>query len=139
MKKIIFAVLLSIAFVASANAAPPKPAKVAAKADSGVKLGLGGYYKAGFGIIADEDDGASQPQASGANDRRQDSIKQDVEVFITGETTLQNGLTVGALIELEGQTVTASSTGNGQVDDTIMYIKGNFGEIRVGDTVHRVF
>ncbi len=93
-------------------------------ADQGVKLGLGGYYKAGFGIIADDDDGATQPQAQ---DRRNHSLKQDVEVWFTGETTLDNGLTVGARVELEGQTQ------SDQIDETWMYMKGSFGELRVGD------
>ncbi|TAH36213.1 MAG: porin [Alphaproteobacteria bacterium] len=52
-----------------------------------------------------------------------------MEIWFTGETKLNNGLTVGALVELEGQTVAG-----GQIDDTIMYIKGNFGELQVGDT-----
>ncbi len=93
-------------------------------ADQGVKLGLGGYYKAGFGVIADDDDGAAQPQAQ---NRRSHSLKQDVEVWFTGETTLDNGLTVGARVELEGQTQ------SDQIDETWMYMKGSFGELRVGD------
>lgn len=73
-----------------------------------------------------EDDGASQPQAQ---NRRGHSLKQDVEVWFSGETKLSNGLEVGATIELEGQTI-----GGGQIDDTVMWVKGNFGELRVGDT-----
>ncbi|TAH36215.1 MAG: porin [Alphaproteobacteria bacterium] len=93
-------------------------------ADQGVKLGLGGYYKAGFGVIASDDDDAGNAQAQGL---RNHSLKQDVEVWFTGETTLDNGLTVGARVELEGQT-------NGdQIDETWMYMKGSFGELRVGD------
>ncbi len=100
-------------------------------ADQGVKLGVGGYYKNAFGIVADEDDGASQPQAL---NRRDYSLKQDVEVWFSGSAKLDNGIEVGALIELEGQTTGASASGNGQIDGTIMYFKGNFGEVRVGDT-----
>lgn len=93
-------------------------------ADQGVKLGLGGYYKNAFGVIVDEDDDATQPQAV---NRRGHSLKQDVEVWFAGETTLDNGITVGARVELEGQT-------NGdQIDETWMYMKGSFGELRVGD------
>lgn len=116
MKKFVFAMTALFAaslFATAANAA-----------DQGVKLGLGGYYKAGFGWIADEDDGASQPQAVSTRD---EAIKQDVEIWFSGETTLDNGLTVGARVELEGQTV------GDQVDETWMYVKGSFGEVRVGD------
>jgi outer membrane protein OmpU len=115
MKKFVFALAALFAFTAtSAQAA----------SDQGVKLGLGGYYKAGIGFIASDDDGATNPQA---DNRRGHAIKQDVEVWFTGETTLDNGLTVGARVELEGQ------TNSDQVDETWMYIKGSFGEVRVGD------
>ncbi len=120
MKKFLLgttAVLAVMFFSASAMAA----------SDQGVKLGLGGYYKAAFGLIADEDDDATQPQASGVNDRRQESLKQKVQIWFQGESTLDNGLTVGARVQMEGQTQTD------QIDETWMYIKGSFGEIRVGD------
>jgi len=123
MKKSLFVMLAALAVAGWSVSAQA--------ADSGVKLGVGGYYKAGFGWVANEDDGASQPQA---DNRRNHSVKQDVEVWFSGESKLDNGLTVGAAIELEGQTVSASASGNGQIDDTVMYIKGNFGELRVGDT-----
>jgi outer membrane protein OmpU len=115
MKKFVFALVALFAFSA---------ANAQAASDQGVKLGLGGYYKAGFGFIADDDDNAQNPQA---RDRRSHAVKQDVEVWFTGETTLDNGLTVGARVELEGQ------TNSDQVDETWMYIKGSFGEVRVGD------
>ncbi len=123
MKKFIFAAL---AAVMAFSAAPAAQA-----AASGVKLGVGGYYKAGMGFIASDDDNAQNPQA---RDRRSHAIKQDVEIWFTGETKLDNGLTVGAYIELEGATTAAAGSGNGQVDDTMMFIKGSFGEVRVGDT-----
>jgi outer membrane protein OmpU len=123
MKKFIFAAL---AAVLAFSAAPAAQAD-----DHGVKLGIGGFYKAGFGAIISDDDNAGNPQA---RDRRSHAIKQDVEVWFTGETKLDNGLTVGALVELEGATTGAAASGNGQVDDTMMYIKGSFGEVRVGDT-----
>jgi outer membrane protein OmpU len=45
-----------------------------------------------------------------------------------GETVLDNGLTVGARIELEGQTSTD------QIDAVFAYVSGGFGELRFGDT-----
>jgi hypothetical protein len=95
-------------------------------ADQGVKLGMGGYYKNAFGVMVSEDDGASQPQAQ---NRRSDTLKQNIKLWFEGSTKLDNGLEVGAVIELFGQTI-----GGGQIDDTVMYVKGSFGELRVGDT-----
>jgi hypothetical protein len=55
-------------------------------------------------------------------------FKQDVEVYFLGETVLDNGLTVGARVELEGQ------TSSDQIDAVFAYFSGGFGEIRFGDT-----
>jgi hypothetical protein len=55
-------------------------------------------------------------------------FKQDVEVYFLGETVLDNGLTVGARVELEGQ------TSSDQIDAVYAYFSGGFGEIRFGDT-----
>src|SRR5262249_47516984 len=55
-------------------------------------------------------------------------FKQDVEVYFLGETNLDNGLTVGARVELEGQ------TSGDQIDAVYAYFSGGFGEIRFGDT-----
>src|SRR3546814_5395376 len=48
-------------------------------------------------------------------------------VHFKGETTLDNGITVGARVELEGQ------TSGDQIDETYAYFSGGFGEIRFGD------
>jgi hypothetical protein len=44
-----------------------------------------------------------------------------------GETTLDNGLTVGARIDMEGQ------QSNEQIDEVWAYFKGDWGEVRFGD------
>ena len=51
-----------------------------------------------------------------------------MEVYFLGETTLENGLTVGARVELEGQ------TSADQIDAVFAYFSGSFGEVRFGDT-----
>ena len=56
-----------------------------------------------------------------------DVFRQDVEVYFKGETTLDNGLTVGATIQLEGQ-----QSGD-QIDEVWAYFKGGWGQIRFGD------
>jgi hypothetical protein len=88
-----------------------------------VKLSIRGRYYAAAGAALGQDDG---PGESG-DDTRDYVFKQDVEVHFRGETTLDNGLTVGARIELEGQ------TSGDQIDEVYAYFKGGFGEIRFGD------
>jgi predicted porin len=95
-----------------------------AAAADGVKLSLGGYYRGVAGLMFDDFDGAA---AGTENDLRDYVFKQDVEVHFRGETTLDNGLTVGAKVELEGQ------TSSDQIDEVYAYFSGGWGELRFGD------
>lgn len=117
-----------------------------ASAADPVKLGIGGYYLGAAGVTFGEgnEDGRGEP----GDDRRPEVFKQDVEVHFRGETTLDNGLTVGARIELEAQSASnngGSTTGGtkpfdgtdanqDQIDRVFAYVRGGFGEVRFGDT-----
>jgi len=100
-------------------------AREAAAADS-VKLEIGGSYQGAAGVVFFED--FSSSSEVGGSDVRSYVFKQDVEVHFHGETTLTNGLTVGAQIELEGQT-----DAEDQIDKVYAYFGGAFGEVRFGD------
>src|SRR5690348_8186303 len=78
-----------------------------AHAAQGVQLGIGGYYAAAAGLILSQSASGDDPGAH----TRDIVFRQDVEVHFKGETTLDNGLTVGARIELEGQ------QSNDQIDE----------------------
>jgi hypothetical protein len=96
-----------------------------AAAADGVTLHIGGRYKGAAGVVPSEDFSAS----SGVDDDVRNYVfKQDVEVYFLGETVLDNGLTVGARVELEGQ------TSDDQIDAVYAYFSGSFGEVRFGDT-----
>lgn len=95
-----------------------------AEAADGVKLSLGGYYRGVAGVMFDDFDGAA---AGLEDDLRNYVFKQDVEVHFKGETTLDNGLTVGAVVQLEGQ------TSGDQIDEVYAYFSGGWGELRFGD------
>jgi outer membrane protein OmpU len=90
-------------------------------AAEGVELGLGGYYRAAAGANVSED------FYTGFDDPRWGAFRQDVEVYMHGSYTLDNGMTVGAMIQLEGQ-----QSGD-QIDEVWAYFQGGFGEIRFGD------
>jgi hypothetical protein len=92
-------------------------------AADGVELGLGGYYTAAAGANVSEE----YYDSYGYDDPRFGAFRQDVEVFFRGNTTLDNGLTVGATIQLEGQ-----QSGD-QIDEVWAYFRGGFGEVRFGD------
>ncbi|MGH6932799.1 MAG: porin, partial [Dongiaceae bacterium] len=95
-----------------------------AYAADGVKLSVGGRYMFAAGVNFEDFD-SNGPREGNTRDY---VFKQDVEVHFKGETVLDNGLTVGARIELEGQ------TSGDQIDAVFAYFSGGFGEIRVGDT-----
>jgi predicted porin len=95
-----------------------------AKAADPVTLSVGGYYRTAIGAILDDEDGTGE----GGRNRHDYFHEQDVEVHFTGETTLDNGLTVGVNVQLEGQT-----QGGDQIDETWAYVSGSWGQLRVGD------
>ena len=78
-----------------------------AQAADGVKLGVGGFYHgaAGAAISENWDNGGIE------GNTRAHAFKQSIEVYFSGETTLDIGLTVGARVELEGQTAGDQSRG----------------------------
>lgn len=83
--------------------------------DAGVKLSLGGFFK-GYVNYTNED-----------NVHALDIIRS-TEVHFGGETTLDNGLTVGAMIE-------ASTDGidGFEVDESYIYMAGSWGRVNFGD------
>ena len=86
-------------------------------AEDGIKLGLGGYMNNYFGVGDVEDDG---------NDFNETALFSDGEVWFTGETTLDNGLSFGVNIQLE------SFSSGDQIDENFGYIEGGFGRFQFG-------
>lgn len=105
-------VLLSSAALATLAFAAP------ASAESGVKLDLGGYFK-GYMTYTSQDDTTGDP--------RNLDIVRATEVHFSGETTLDNGLTVGAHIEGE-----ADQGDSFDVNESYAYFSGSWGRVNFG-------
>ncbi|MET4733661.1 outer membrane protein OmpU [Thalassospira sp. MBR-102] len=107
MKKILFAssAIAAVAFAGQASASEP------------IKLSVGGYMEQWVGF-ADEDVPGS--------DGRNNAFQSDTEVYFTGSTTLDNGIEIGARIELEGE------TSGDQIDEQFLFVNGGFGRIEMG-------
>lgn len=105
MKKILIAssALVALAFVGEASASEP------------IKLTVGGYMEQWAGI-AEQDKDVS----------RNNAFQSDTEIHFKGATTLDNGIEVGASIELEGE------TSSSQVDEQYLYVNGGFGQVKLG-------
>ncbi len=89
-------------------------ALASAPAHADVELEIGGYFK-GYGTFVD-----------GETDDAFDIIR-DTELHIGGETTLDNGLTIGAHFEFD-----ADGGDNFAVDESYAYFSGNWGRVNVG-------
>ena len=91
-------------------------------ASDGVKLEVGGYFSSAYVAVID----GPHDGPFWANNRNRDALKHDAEVYFKGETTLDNGLTIGARVELEGE------NDADQIDKSYVFWSGGFGEVRIG-------
>jgi len=108
MKKLLLA---SVAISGLAMASAPAMAEV--------ELEVGGYFK-GYGVFIDQD------ETTGTDVNDFDFIR-DTEIHFGGETTLDNGLTVGAHFEIDVDQADASN-----VDESYVYFSGNWGRVNFG-------
>jgi len=93
----------------------------AAQASDGIKLDVGGFFQTVYQGVFDDKSGDHF-----GNHRNVDRFVHNAEVHFKGETTLDNGLTVGAQIELEGE------TSGDQIDKSFVYWSGGFGKVSIG-------
>ncbi len=96
-------------------------AMVATPAQAQVSLELGGHFK-GYGVMH------SQDEDSTTSEERSFDILRETEVHFGGETTLDNGLTVGVHVEAEADGGDAFD-----VDESYAYFSGNWGRVNFGD------
>ena len=86
-----------------------------------IKLVVGGYFKEAYQVVIDDDD-----EGEIGNERNTDGFFNDAEIHFVGSTVLDNGLEVGARVELEGE------TDDDQIDEAWIWFSGGFGEVRIG-------
>jgi outer membrane protein OmpU len=110
MKKLLCTAAVCGLAVAAANPA---------QAEDGLSLELGGYFKGYVAYVDQDDDGG---------DVNSFDIIRDTEVHFGGETTLDNGLTVGVHIEAE-----ADGEDSFGVDESYAYFSGGWGRVNFGD------
>src|SRR4051812_24402473 len=93
----------------------------AAQASDVIKLDVGGFFQTVYQGVFDK-----KSEGHFGNHRNTDRLLHNAEVHFKGETTLDNGLTVGAQIELEGE-----NSGD-QIDKSFVYWSGGFGRVSIG-------
>jgi predicted porin len=90
-------------------------------AADGIKLSVGGFFSEAY-MANFDDDQEGEP----GNERNTDGFFNSAEIHFDGRTTLDIGLTVGAHVELEGETE------DDQIDEAWVMFSGGFGEARIG-------
>lgn len=115
MKKVL---LGTSAMLAAGLAASP------AFAADGIQLKLGGFFR-----TAVEGNWDNNAKGDLGDNRYNDGVYSDGEIYFTGKTTLDNGLTVGARVELEAE------QSADQIDAAYAFFQGGFGEVRAGSTL----
>jgi len=110
-----------------------------AEGSDGIKLEVGGFFQTVFqGVINSHNVKGLDSFGALRNETR---FVHNAEIHFKGETTLDNGLTVGAQVELEGEDastgfgpdVDGDGTGDGdQIDKSFVYWSGGFGRVSIG-------
>ena len=113
MKKL----LLSTVAVAGLAIAAVAPAQA-----EGLELGLSGHF-IGYGVFNNQDEPA------GVSLRGFD-LRKETEIHFTGETTLDNGLTVGVVVETN---VDRDEDTNNTVEESYAYLSGGWGRLNIGE------
>lgn len=83
----------------------------------GIELGVGGYMNNFFGF-GEVDSDTAQPNSTGHF--------SDGEIVFEGEATLDNGISVGAQVQLE------SFSSGDQIDENYAWVQGSFGRLQLG-------
>ncbi len=97
---------------------------VAASASDGIQFDVGGYFTSAY--VAQFDDQPDQEEGVFSPPHTVDGLKHDAEVYFSGKTELDNGLTIGARIEL------VAEQSDQQIDNSYVFWSGDFGEVRIG-------
>jgi predicted porin len=95
-----------------------------ANAADPIRLTLGGFFQTAAGVEIGGANRAGEPSA----DRQDGAFKHYVQVWFRGETTLDDGLTLGAQVHLYGDNESA-----GPIDEVYLYADGAFGRLVFGD------
>ncbi len=90
-----------------------------AGAEDPIELSVGGYYQQ-FTSFVDQDIDNSTADFHEVN------VRQEGEIHFTGQTTLDNGLTVGVQVQLE-----AEQAGD-QIDEHFIFLSGDWGRVNLG-------
>ncbi|MBR46000.1 MAG: hypothetical protein CMM31_05905 [Rhodospirillaceae bacterium] len=97
---------------------------VAQAAEEPIEAGISGYFRTAMAMISQDNGDGELADAAQSH-----SIGNDIEITVSGSTTLDNGITAGFSAQIEGNGATAGSEA---LDERFVFFRGGFGQIRVG-------
>jgi len=97
-----------------------------ALAESPIQLSVGGFFREAYQLVLDDDESGPENSLEPGDEHSDDGFFNDAEIHFMGRTVLDNGLEIGARVELEGE------DDEDQIDEAWVYFAGGFGEFRVG-------
>jgi len=100
---------------------------VAQAAEEPITAGIGGYFRSAMALISQDDADGEQ-----ANNDHSHALGNDIEITVSGSTTLDNGITAGFSANIEGNG--ASTSASSALDERNVFFRGSFGQIRIGQT-----
>ncbi len=100
---------------------------VAQAAEDPISAGVGGYFRSAMGFVS-QDNGDGEF----ANTAQSMALGNDIEISVSGSTTLDNGITAGFSAMIEGNGGDTGATGSAALDERFVFFRGSFGQIRVG-------
>ena len=59
-------------------------------------------------------------------------VQQDVEVHFNGKAPLDNGITISTVVQLEGNDLGDKDATDNNIDETKVFVSGDFGQIQIG-------
>jgi len=95
-----------------------------------LKIGVGGFMASQMGIGSNSgsfEDNGTADTADDTNKRDAFNTLQDSEIYFTGSTKMDNGVTLSVTVQLEGDQATGVD-----IDESYMKLTGGFGDIRLG-------
>jgi outer membrane protein OmpU len=130
MRKLLFATTALTAAGLIAGAAGDAAAQTTqSKSAERIKLGLSGYFQQ-WGVYTDQDFKTRAAPGAPKNNVSTNDVtnKHNSEICVIGQTTLDNGLTVGVNVQIEANTETD------QIDESYLFLQSpTLGQLIVGD------
>ena len=139
MKKVLLSTTALVAAGMMAGAAQAQEEMM----EEPISLGLGGYYRAAVGFVSGDL----------ADNKHSPGLQQNIEFTASGSTTLDNGLTAGVKVQINGNNTIGGDTADDpsttgvnesmtvddfvndmNVDETFVFLRHGFGQVRLGFT-----